>query len=104
MAYKIINGGAYWEKWFENSNSEIAIRHKNAYNKSIKEQRCVKVHSGSYYYKGFEITHSEGADYWNWKNPSEIDSEFATSKKECIETIDSLIKTELIDLCDIVCV
>lgn len=104
MAYKIINGKAYWEKWFENSISATAIKHRNAYNKSIKEQRCVKVHQGSYYYKGFEIRHHDGADFWVWKSPADIDSECADTKKECIETIDQLIKGEMLDLSDLVCV
>lgn len=103
MAYKIINGKAYWEKWFENNKSATALKHKNAYNKSVKEQRCVKVRQGCYYYKGFEIR-CAGTGFWNWKNPSAIDSEYANTKKECIETIDQLIKSEMLDLCDIVCV
>lgn len=105
MAYKIKDGKVYWEKWFENDNSELAIAHKNAYNKSIKEQKCVKLREGHYYYKGFEIAKDGYSAYpWTWNNPADIESECAKTKKECIETIDCMIKNECLDLCDLICV
>lgn len=105
MAYKIKDGKVYWEKWFENSKGEIATMHRNAYNKSIEEQRCVKVHQGCYYYKGFEISNNGGTEFpWNWRSPADIENECAKTKRECIETIDCMIKNECLDLCDIVCV
>lgn len=87
--------------WFDNAKTDNARKHKSAYEKSIKEQRCVKVHAGEYYYKGYEISNDGGYEYhWNWtrytsaeymdtRGYTASDEHFAAkSKQECMKQID----------------
>lgn len=92
------------EIWFYMSNGEICRIHRAAYEKSLKCDHAVKVHEGSYYYKGYQISKDGGRDYpWNYGRPDEISHEAAVTKKEAMETIDYMLKRKEIDLCDIVC-
>ena len=91
------------EIWFNTSNSELHVMHRKAYEKSLKCNHAVKVTSGSYYYKGFEIEKTGGNEYpWNYRKPSETECEVAQSKAIAMLEIDEILKGE-IDLCDIVC-
>ena len=77
--------------------------HREAYEKSLKSNHAVKVHSSEYYYRGFEISKDGGAECpWNYGRPEEHDHESAASKREAMEFIDSFLSDEL-DLCDIMC-
>ena len=73
--------------WFYKFNDEIALKHREAYEKSLKSNHAVKVHSGSYYYKGYEIQWGEGRakDYqWSFRKVSFYpeDNEFCKTKAE----------------------
>ena len=97
--------------WFDNADTANARAHKAAYEKSVRENRCVKVHAGCYYYKGYEISNDGGTEYpWNWtkytstkymddKGYTASEEHFAAqSKKECMEQIDYDIGDKPIDL------
>lgn len=93
--------------WFYSSitcNGSIATMHRTAYEKSMKSSHAVKVHSGTYYYRGWEISNDGGKECpWNYENPTEHGSrEAAETKRQAMEYIDDLLKEE-IDLCDIMC-
>ena len=87
--------------WFDKGNTEVARMHKAAYEKSLKSNRPIKVHAGSYYYKGYAITNDGGAFYpWNWKEYTSNETMDkmgwianeevypAKTKEECITQID----------------
>lgn len=89
--------------WFNLGNSDLHIMHRKAYEKSLKCNHAVKVVSGSYYYKGFEIEKSGGDKYpWNYRHPSETECESVQTKADAMMCIDEILKDE-IDLCDIMC-
>ena len=74
-------------------------RHRIAYEKSIAETRCVKVHAGSYYYKGFHIYDVYDGYYpWNWQEVCDTSCVPARTKKECILNIDSYIEMHNCDI------
>lgn len=77
--------------WFDMTNSELAVKHRNAYHKSLSSSHPIKVHAGMYYYKGYEVNTEEGRarDYmWGYRTPGDINMDFCKTKKECIYNID----------------
>ena len=96
------------DAWFYNERlckGETATAHREAYEKSLKSRRAVKVHSGCYYYRGYEVAKDGGTECpWNYNRPEadDFDRESAETKKIAMECIDEILKDE-IDLCDIVC-
>lgn len=91
--------------WFYTDNTEICLKHRKAYEKSLKSKNAVKVISGVYYYRGFEISKDGGSEYpWNYNKPenSDFDREAATTKKEAMAFIDDILSDNF-DLCDIMC-
>lgn len=91
------------EMWFNLGNSHLHIMHRKAYEKSLKCNHAVKVVSGSYYYKGFEIEKSGGTEYpWNYRKPSETECECVPTKADAMMCIDEILKDEF-DLCNIMC-
>ena len=93
--------------WFYNpslNKGDLANAHRTAYEKSlIDSHHAVKAQSGTYYYRGYEIT-SEGGRMcpWSYNKPgdSDFNKEWAETKKQAMEYIDDFLKEEL-DLCDI---
>jgi hypothetical protein len=83
--------------WFYHNESNIAIKHRKAYEQSLISKTSVKVHSGTYYYRGYEINFSaeRGRDYrWAFMSvdSSLCDAEFMRTKSLCIKAIDALIE------------
>lgn len=79
--------------------SDIMKRHEKARKQSLKEDRCVKVHQGEYYYKGFNVSNDGGTECpWNYTIENErgytVHHGYASTKKECISNIDILLKNE----------
>ena len=90
---------AYREKaWFEyrvGNNDQLAEKHEAAYKKSLTTNRAIKVHSGCYYYRGWELNDDGYArDYkWSYENPYEYDSkEWASTMAKAKEYIDWIIE------------
>lgn len=82
------------KRWFDYSNEPNAIANKKACEKSIQENRCVKVHAGRYYYKGYEVYYLPGHIYpWNWKSFSDIYTFSESTKRDCLLAIDGFINT-----------
>lgn len=95
--------------WFYNPftcNGDLAKAHRTAYEKSLKDSRhAVKAQSGTYYYRGYEVTNDGGRERpWSYNKPgaSDFDKEWAETKKQAMEYIDCILKDEL-DLCDTMC-
>ena len=93
--------------WFYRDDSDLSIRHRTAYEKSLTSNHAVRVRSGMYYYKGYEVEwHEEGAKDYQWSY-GEVgghwsDVEFVKTKAECLKDIDSNIewdkeRTEFVD-------
>jgi hypothetical protein len=77
--------------WFNRNDDEISVMHRKAYEKSLKCSHAVKVHSGSYYYRGFEIEKTGGTECpWNYGMPSETEHEGVKSKWVAIQCIDEI--------------
>jgi hypothetical protein len=64
--------------WFYRFNNELAKRHRTAYEKSLTSEHAIRVHKGSYYYKGYEIDwerkelKTTSGDIEKWKNTQKI--------------------------------
>lgn len=72
---------------------ELKRAHRKAYEKSIKEERCVRVHKGAYYYKGFNISKDGNRDFpWNWKELTGA-SVPATTKEEAQRNIEAHLQS-----------
>lgn len=88
------------------NNGERAKAHRTAYEKSLKtSNHAVKAQSGTYYYRGYEISNDGGRECpWSYNRPDahDYDKEFAETKKLAMAYIDDILKEEL-DLCDIMC-
>lgn len=84
---------------------ELAKQHRAAYEKSLKSRHAVKVHSGTYYYRGFELSKDGGSEFpWNYSRPDadDFDREAAETKALAMAYIDDLLKEEP-DLRDLMC-
>lgn len=94
--------------WFYDprlNKDSLAKNHRTAYEKSLKSRHAVKVHSGTYYYRGFELSKDGGRECpWNYNRPgaSDFDREAAETKALAMAYIDDLLKEEP-DLCDLMC-
>lgn len=85
--------------WFYSIDTTLAKMHRIAYEKSLSSNHAVRVYSGTYYYKGYEVDYSveRGKGYqWAYRFvKDQIDNmEFATTKKECLLCIDNEIKNK----------
>jgi hypothetical protein len=83
--------------WFYKRNDAVAHAHRAAYEKSLNCNHAVKVHSGQYYYKGFEVSKDGGRECpWNYCKVGADDffREAAETKKLALEYIDCIIKDE----------
>ena len=83
--------------WFYHNKSNIAIKHREAYERSLISKTSIKVHSGTYYYRGYEINFSaeRGRNYkWAFMavDNSSWNAEFMRTKSLCIKAIDALIE------------
>ena len=95
----------FYDKPFDSRSKFLYEAHRKAYEKSLKCDHAVKVHSGTYYYKGYEISNDGGRECpWNYNKvgASDFDREAAETKKLAMEYIDNILKDE-IDLCDLMC-
>lgn len=94
--------------WFYNprlNSGELARQHRAAYEKSLKSRHAVKVHSGTYYYRGFEVSKDGGRDCpWCYNRPdaSDFDKGWAETKALALAYVDDILKEDLY-LCDIMC-
>lgn len=85
------------------NKDSLAKQHRAAYEKSLKSRHAVKVHSGTYYYRGFEISKDGGRECpWNYTRVGDFDQEAAETKALAMAYIDDLLKEEP-DLCDLMC-
>lgn len=76
--------------WFNRGDDEISVMHRKAYEKSLKCNHAVKVHRGSYYYKGYELSDCGSREYpWNYRKPSETGVKSAKTKSLAMAYIDS---------------
>lgn len=81
--------------WFNRNDDEISVMHRTAYEKSLKCNHAVKVHSGSYYYRGYEIEKTGGTECpWNYRKPSETECEGVKSKAIAMWNIDNELNDE----------
>ena len=83
--------------WFYRNESNISIKHREAYERSLISKTSIKVHRGTYYYRGYEINFSieRGRNYrWAFMpvDSSLCDAEFMRTKSLCIKAIDALIE------------
>lgn len=80
------------KRWFDYATTELALQHKEACERSIKKQCCIKVFSGYYYYKGYSISRSGTKPYeWNWKTLGDVYTMPEYTKAACIEAIDMML-------------
>lgn len=82
-------------RWFYIFNDDTALKHRAAYEKSLTSKSAVKVHAGTYYYRGYEISDGGCRDYpWSYNRPedSDFDREWAPTKREAMEYIDDILK------------
>lgn len=85
--------------WFYKFNDEHAKKHRAAYEKSLNSNHATKVHSGSYYYRGYEIDFdSERQKDCQWKckliGGYSEDVSFAGTKVECMKYVDNELKEQ----------
>ena len=83
--------------WFDRDDSDLSVRHRTAYEKSLTSNHAVRVHGGMYYYKGYEVEwHEDRAKNYQWSygkvGDHWSDTEFAKTKTECIKDIDGIIE------------
>ena len=79
--------------WFNRNDSELSVMHRKAYEKSLKCGHAIKVHRGSYYYKGYELTDCGSREHpWNYRKPSETGVESAKTKSLAMAYIDSEVE------------
>lgn len=83
--------------WFYSEGTTLAEMHRIAYEKSLSSNHAVRVYSGKYYYRGYEVDYSvERGSGYRWAYRAVKDRmgsmEFATTKKECLLCIDNEIK------------
>lgn len=95
--------------WFYNpltNGGDLAKTYRIAYEKSLKDSRhAVKAQSGTYFYRGYEISNDGGREFpWSYNRPEDSDfcKEFAETKKLAMAYIDDILKEEP-DLCDLIC-
>lgn len=86
-------------KWFYRFQDARALRHREAYEKSLQSDHPIRVRGGMYYYKGYEINWGEERhkDYqWGYTLVSEwpTDWEFCRTKAECVADIEGIIEYE----------
>lgn len=86
--------------WFNSpyvKQNELTEACRNAYNKSLTSKHAVKVFSGSYFYRGYELTKDGGSECpWNYNRPEDNDfnREYAETKKQAMENIDSILDNQ----------
>lgn len=82
--------------WFYNLNNDTSLKYRTAYEKSLNNACSVKVHSGVYFYKGYEINYDrerEKGYQWEIDNNKGIESNegFYSTKRDCMLAVDELI-------------
>lgn len=79
--------------WFYESESKFHLMHRRAYEESLHSDRPVKAYAGMYYYHGYEIERSHGAEYpWNYRKPNEIEAASVKTMCAAVECIDQEVR------------